>query len=191
MIYIDKDFYYNFAESAQDSDPEKLRQTVLHELANALKKNRKSIVNLMNRSGIAISTNASDKDLVTLLVSNLTGNNQKLIHGLAELIEAQQSEIGERNPNSIPLVANGIGTVFGLFGKGKESDNVTAILALVNGKEVKVSADGATTIVPAAPVTTTTGNWWGNMSGLSKGALVVTVLLVGYFAYKHYKGKKI
>jgi hypothetical protein len=185
MIYIDKDFYYNFAEAAQDSDPEKLRQTVIHELANAIKKNRRGVVNTLNRSGVAISTNTTDKDLVSVVVHQLTGNNEKLSRGMAELIEMQQNESGEKNPNAVPLVANGIGTVFGLFGKGKESENTKEILALVKGKEVIVSADGATTTVPVQ-----TGNWWSNMSGFNKGALVVAVGITAYFVWKHYKGKK-
>ncbi len=192
MIYVDKDFYYNFAEASQDADPQKLRAVVIAQIADVIKKNRKGLVLVLNKSGIQIATNVSNKDLVTLLVHNLTGNNKRLIRGLAELIEHQQSTIGEKNPNAVPLVENGIGAVFGLFGKQKsiESDNISAILAIVEGK----SASGKTLSVDASAEITSSGeagNWWKNMSGMNKGLLVVALAVTAYFGYKYFTKNKV
>jgi hypothetical protein len=85
MIILKNDFYSSFAGACKSGDGSLVKNITINQLSDLVAYDEKSVISLMNKVGVGIAPDASDKEIVKALVENLK-HNEKLRRGIAYLV---------------------------------------------------------------------------------------------------------
>ena len=102
MIYLENDFYSNFNSMVESNDDLALKGMFIDQISNLIAYKKADLINLFNKIGINVSKKPTNKELSTIIATNLKGN-KKLQIGLAYLIAEDnnilQQEMKKSRPN--------------------------------------------------------------------------------------------
>lgn len=114
MIILRNDFYSSFAGAVKSQDSDLIKQMTLNQISDLVAYDEKSVTSLLNKTGVPIASDASDKEIVKALVENMP-RNEKLCKGIAfmvadnnDLLKVKSGADGKGNKKSLYNVINNI-----------------------------------------------------------------------------------
>lgn len=106
MLYIKDDFYSNFTAIANSNDTKAMRGIMIDQISNIIADRRNEVIDLIQKSGIKISKQPNNQEIVKAISNNIK-TNKKLLIGLSYLVAKQndilQSEFKMNRDNSLPF----------------------------------------------------------------------------------------
>ncbi len=193
MIILKNDFYSSFAGAVKSQDSDLIKQMTLNQISDLVAYDEKSVTGLLNKTGVPIASDASDKEIVKSLVENMP-KNEKLCKGIAfmvadnnDLLKVKSGADGKGNKKSLYNVINnirdGFSSVVGDMNNGVKKVEIEAQLNNEVENKVKTAGLKKTSNEKKSSSKKSKLIWWiFGGAVLTLGALAV---------YSYFKGKSI